>query len=89
MFHFLQSTFVYGMKLNLTTNLVLNYVSIILSFPECFQPINIIVMCIVVIKFIEPSEFIVESQYFIPLLNKISWFVNNIKWGVQLRPNKA
>jgi hypothetical protein len=40
-------------------------------------------MCIVTIKFIKLSEFIVESQYFIPLLNKISWFVNNIQEGMK------
>jgi hypothetical protein len=28
----------WGTKLNLTTNLVLNYVCLVLSFLECFQP---------------------------------------------------
>jgi hypothetical protein len=31
-------------------------------------------MCVVVINVLKPSEFNVESQYFIPLFYRISWF---------------
>jgi hypothetical protein len=43
-------------------------------FSWLFSTNHYYAMCIVAIKVIEPSAFNVESQYFIPLLNKISWF---------------
>jgi hypothetical protein len=41
-------------------------------FPERFQPITAAAMCTVAIKVLEPDAFNAESQYFIPLFNKIS-----------------
>jgi hypothetical protein len=61
-----------GMKLNLATNLVLNYVCLVLSFLEHFQPIIDYAMCTVAINVFEPSAFNPKFQYFIPLFNKIS-----------------
>jgi hypothetical protein len=55
-------------------SLVLNWVCPVLSFPERFQPITIAAMCTVTINVLEPGAFNPESQYFIPLFNKISWF---------------
>ncbi len=44
-----------------------------LSFPQRFQPITAAAMCTTVaINVLEPRAFNAESQYFIPLLNKIS-----------------
>jgi hypothetical protein len=60
------------MKLNLVTNLVLKFVCSVLSFPECFQPIIVAVICTVAINVPELGAFKAESQYFIPLFNKIS-----------------
>jgi hypothetical protein len=52
-------------------------------------------MCSVAINVLEPGTFNAESQYFIPLFNRISWLCGqhprgwSIKWGVQLRANRA
>jgi hypothetical protein len=62
-----------AMKLSLAANLVLNWVCPVLSFPQRFQPITAAAMCTVAINVLEPRAFNAESQYFIPLLNKISW----------------
>jgi len=64
------------MKFSLAANLMLNWVCRVLSFPsflEGFQPITAIAMCTVVINVLKPGAFNAESQYFIPLFNKISW----------------
>jgi hypothetical protein len=61
-----------GMKLSLAANLVLNWVCPVLSFPELLQPITAAAMCTVVIDVLEAGAFNPESQYFIPLFNKIS-----------------
>jgi len=78
------------MKLSLAANLVLNWVCPVLYFFERFQPIAA-AMCTVTINVLEPGAFNPESQYFIPLFNKISWLCRttakrgwSIKWGVQL-----
>ncbi len=62
----------HGMKLYLTTNLVLNYVCLVFSFLENFQPIIVSAMCIVVVNVIEPCAFNLEFLYLIPLFNNIS-----------------
>jgi hypothetical protein len=62
-----------GMKLSLAANVVLNWVCPVLSFPECFQPSTAPAMYIVAINVFAPRAFNPESQYFIPLFNKISW----------------
>jgi hypothetical protein len=61
------------MKLSLAPNLVLNWVCHVLSFPERFEPITAAAVCTVAINFLEPGAFNSESQYFIPLFNRISW----------------
>jgi len=61
-----------GMKLSLTTNLVLNCVCFVHFFLERFQPIIASAMCTVAINVLEPSAFNLEFQYFIPLFNNIS-----------------
>ncbi len=61
-----------GMILGLTVDLVLNLICHVLSFLECFQPISIVIMCIVAINVLKLGSFNHESQYFIPLFNKIS-----------------
>ncbi len=43
-----------------------------LFFPERLQPITAADMCTVAINVLEPRAFNSESQYFIPLFNKIS-----------------
>jgi len=70
---FLTNQFVFGMKLNLAANLVLNWVCPVLSFRERFQLITAAAMCAVAINVLERSAFNAESQYFIPLFNRISW----------------
>jgi hypothetical protein len=60
------------MKLSLAANLMLNWVCAVLSFPERFQPITS-AMCTVAINVLESGAINPESQYFIPLFNKISW----------------
>jgi hypothetical protein len=59
------------MKLSLAANLVLNEVCPVLSFPEHFQPITAAAMCTVAINVLKPGAFNPESEYFIPLINKI------------------
>ncbi len=59
------------MKLSLAANLVLNWVCPVLSFPERFQPITAAAMCTVAINVLKPGAFNPESEYFIPLFNKI------------------
>jgi len=61
------------MKLSWAANLVLKWVCPVLSFPERFQPITAAAMCTVALKVLEPGTFNAESQYFIPLFNRISW----------------
>jgi hypothetical protein len=61
-----------GMKLSLTTNLVLNCVCLVLSFLEHFQPIIAYVMWTIALNVLKPSAFNFEFQYFIPLFNNIS-----------------
>jgi hypothetical protein len=61
-----------GMELSLAANLVLNWVCPVIYFPERLQTITA-AMCHVFINVLEPSPFDPESQYFIPLFNKISW----------------
>jgi hypothetical protein len=55
-------------------------------------------MCTVAINVLEPVAFNAESQYFIPLFNKISSLcgqhprgdeASNVGGGVQLSPNRA
>jgi len=41
-------------------------------FFERFQPITAAAMCTVAINVVEPGAFNAESQYFIPLFNRIS-----------------
>jgi hypothetical protein len=61
------------MKLSLAANLVLNRVCPVLPFPERFQPITAAAaMCTVAINDLESGAFSAESQYFIPLFNRIS-----------------
>jgi hypothetical protein len=67
------------MKPNLIANLVLNWICLVLSFLECLQPIIDVTMCTIIINVIEIGEFNIESPYFIPLFNKISWL-----WGQKL-----
>jgi hypothetical protein len=62
------------MKLKLATNLVLNWVCPVLSFPESLQPIITTAMCTELINVLEPSALNAKSQYFIAIFNKISWF---------------
>jgi len=64
------------MKLSLAANLVLNWVCPVLAFPECLQPISAATLCAVAVNVLAPRAFNAESQYFIPLFNKISWL-----WG--------
>jgi hypothetical protein len=52
-------------------------------------------MCSVAIDVLEPGAFNAESEYFIPLFNRISWLCEqnpnrgwSIKWGAQLMPNR-
>jgi hypothetical protein len=42
------------------------------GFSERFQPITAAALCTVAINVLEPGAFNAESQYFIPLFNKIS-----------------
>jgi hypothetical protein len=63
-----------GMKLNLVTILVLNWVCPILSFPKCFQSITNANTCTLAINVFELGPFNPKFQYFTPLFNKISWF---------------
>jgi len=42
------------------------------QFPERFQPITAAAMCTIPINVLEPGAYNAESQYFIPLFNKIS-----------------
>jgi len=61
------------MKLSFAANLALNWVCPVLSFPERLQPIATAAKFTVVINVLELGAFNPESQYFIPLFNKISW----------------
>jgi hypothetical protein len=63
-----------GMKFNLVTILVLNWVCPILSFPKCLQPITISNTRTLAINVFKLGPFNPKSQYFTPLFNKISWF---------------
>jgi hypothetical protein len=72
-----------GMKLGLAANLVLNWVCPVLSFPERFQPIAVVTMCTVATNVLEPGAFNPESQYFIPLFNKISWLCRQQPGGMK------
>ncbi len=63
-------------KFSLAANLVLNSVCLVLSFVERFQPITATI-CAVAINVLDPGAFNPESQYFIPLFNKIHDFVDN------------
>jgi hypothetical protein len=44
----------------------------VVCFPERFQPITVVAMCNLAIKFLELDAINPESQYFTPLFNKIS-----------------
>jgi len=44
----------------------------IFFFSERLQPITIVVMCIVAMSVFDPRAFDLESQYSIPVFNKIS-----------------
>jgi hypothetical protein len=61
------------MKLSLPPNLGLNWVYPLLSFPERFQPSTAVAMYKLAINVLELDAINPESQYFIPLFNKISW----------------
>ncbi len=67
-----QKRFFCGLKLSSAANLVLNWVCPVLSFPERFQPITAAAVCTVAMNVLEPGAFNAESQYFIPLFNRIS-----------------
>ncbi len=79
-----------GMKLSLAANFVLNWVWPVLSFPERFQPITAAAMCTVAINVLKPGAFNTESEYFIPLFNKImscpvyKWVLKS-HWTIQWR----
>jgi hypothetical protein len=62
------------MKLSLAPN----WVYPVLSFPELLQLIIAVAMCNLAINVLELGAFNPESQYSIPLFNKISWL-----WGQQ------
>jgi hypothetical protein len=72
-----------GMKLSLAANSMLNWVCSVLSFPERFQPITTAAMCTVAMNVLEPGAFNAESQYFIPLFNKISWLCGHHPRGYE------
>jgi hypothetical protein len=50
-----------GMKLSLITNLMLNQVCLVLSFPKCLQPISDVTMCTVAINVFKHDAFNHES----------------------------
>jgi hypothetical protein len=66
-----------GMKLSLTTNLLLNSVCLVLSFLEHFQPIIASVMWTITINVFKPSAFNLEFQYSYPYLITFHDFANN------------
>ncbi len=58
---------------NLAANLLLNWICPFLVFLERLQLITAAAFCIIAINALAPRAFNPESQYFIPLFNKISW----------------
>ncbi len=71
--------FQWGMKLNLSTNLVLNWVCIVLSFLECFQLISVVVMCTITINVFKPSALNFEFQYLVEVGPKVQNAIWNFR----------
>jgi len=70
-----------GIKLSLATNLVLNWVCLVLSFRERFQPITAAAMCTLTIHVLEPGAFNLSISY--PYLIKFHYFANNSQEGIK------